>query len=131
MIILLNRFAKKASYTVGKIFVNNIYFCDSLELPVKGGGTEKMTAVAPGVYECGIIYSPKFKRNLIEIKNVPARTDIRIHAGNTAKDTDGCILTGKNTVIGTLVQSREYEEKLTQFAENAIKNSDKILMQIV
>ena len=72
----------------------------------------------------------KFKRNLIEVKRVPVRSDIRIHAGNTVEDTEGCPLVGKNTAIGTLSLSRKYEEELTAIVEKAIISGDKAVLII-
>jgi hypothetical protein len=134
MILFLNRFARNDKYTVGVLYVDNCYFCDTLELPLYFNGKANIvneTAIPAGVYDCGITYSPSFKRNLIEIKNVPNRMDIRIHSGNVPQDSKGCILVGKNTTKGMVLQSKESESKLFDLAAQAIGNGDKMLIQIV
>lgn len=131
MFLTLFRFAKKEKYSVGRLFVDGKYFCDTLELPARSDGKQPGTAIPGGIYECGIIYSPHFKRNLVDIKNVPNRTDIRIHAGNTVKDTQGCPLVGINSALGTLTQSRDFEARITDIVAKALRGEDRVLITII
>ena len=117
MEILVKRIAKKADYTIGKMFVNGVYFCDTLEdrereLRTIADKVPGKTAIPRGTYKVVETYSKHFKRNLPELLNVPFFTAIRIHSGNTADDTEGCILLGKNTEPGKVSRSREYEQRL-------------------
>ncbi|MDR3113376.1 MAG: DUF5675 family protein [Endomicrobium sp.] len=130
MIISLWRFAKKESYCVGRIFADGKYVCDSLERPVLCDGTLPYSAVNQGIYELSTKYSEKFKRCVVELKNVYGRTDILFHAGNTVNDSSGCILTGKNTAQGMLTQSKEYENKLFEIVSKVIKSGDKVILDI-
>ena len=117
------------SYTIGKLYIDSYYFCDTLEDKVrdfnKDGdlldeGEEKIyaeTAIPYGTYKVELTYSPKFKRILPLIVGVKHFEGIRIHGvikGAIAKPihTAGCLLVGKNTVKGGLTGSYEYVEKL-------------------
>lgn len=82
--------------TIGELWVNNSHLCDTLEDRVRPEG-EKVygqTAIPEGTYEVKLTYSPRFKKILPEILNVPNFSGIRIHTGNSSKDTEGCILVG-------------------------------------
>jgi len=52
------------------------------------------TRIPAGVYKVGLTYSPRFKHDMWEVLNVPGFSGIRIHTGNTAEDTEGCLLVG-------------------------------------
>jgi len=113
----------KDTYTIGKLYYWNevkkewIYFCDTLEDKVrdlnKDGdlldeGEKKVygrTAIPYGKYQIVITFSPKFQRNLPLLIDVNHFEYIRIHSGNSSKDTDGCILVGRNKVKGGIVDS--------------------------
>ena len=74
---------------------------DILKLKVKGE-----TAIPTGIYHVTITYSPKYKKLMPLINNVKGYSGIRIHSGNTAKDTEGCLIVGKNTKVGMVTDSR-------------------------
>jgi hypothetical protein len=82
--------------TIGELYIDGVYLCDTLEDKVRPDGVKIMgeTAIPGGIYDVKLTHSPKFKRVLPEILNVPGFTAIRIHSGNTVKDTEGCILVG-------------------------------------
>jgi hypothetical protein len=74
------------------------------------------TAIPTGAYKVQRTYSPKYKRLMPQVMNVKGYAGIRIHSGNTAADTEGCILLGDNTAVGRLTNSRkrcvEFETKM-------------------
>ena len=116
MELILKRIAKRKAYTIGRLSIRqqvddeylagyeNKYFCDTLEPTWRDyeHGAYKVkgrSAIPEGRYAVVISYSPKFKQWLPILLGVPKFEGIRIHAGNTAKDTEGCILVGQNPAI--------------------------------
>ena len=97
-------------------------FCDTLEPPrrnlLNGGKWDKrlkvkgMTAIPEGRYLMRFTYSPKFGKRLFQLMDVPLFDGIRIHSGNSVKDTQGCILVGNNTKVERLENSRAVLFKL-------------------
>lgn len=133
MNIILNRIAKKAKYTIGKLYINDQYFCDTLE-DTDRGLTQSMTeqqikskkvygetAIPTGTYKVIISYSNKFKKQMPLLLNVPGFAGIRIHSGNTEKDSLGCILVGKNKAVGKVLESRDTYSKLFSILQEANK----------
>lgn len=118
MQIRIDRKYKKEGYTIGKLYLDGVYFCDTLEDKVRELGRNGegkiygMTAIPAGSYKVRLTFSPKFRRVLPLLENVPFYEGIRIHAGNTAKDTLGCILVGKNNAVGRVNESRKTENAL-------------------
>lgn len=87
----------KTDRTLGKLFAQGEFFCHTLEdasRPVKIKGE---TCFETGVYEVEVTRSPRFKRLMPLIKNVPRYIGIRFHGGNDPDDTDGCPLVANNT----------------------------------
>lgn len=124
MELRIERKYKKKGYTIGKLFINNEYFCDTLEDVVrdlKSDGSGKIkneTAIPKGTYKVILNYSPKFKRVLPLILSVPFFEGIRIHRGNKPSDTSGCVLVGLNKVKGGLVESASCEIRLCEKLKN-------------
>ena len=114
MYLLIKRHFKGPQYTIGRLFVDGVYECDTLEDVVREGGVKVAgeTAIPAGKYPVRITWSVRFKKNLPILDNVPNFTGVRIHTGNTAKDTEGCILVGYNRVKGRVVDSRAAFKRL-------------------
>lgn len=96
MELKLNRIFLSSSATIGELWANNTHLCDTLEDRVRPEG-EKIygkTAIPEGTYEVKLTYSPRFKKILPEILNVPNFSGIRIHCGNSSADSSGCVLVG-------------------------------------
>ena len=133
MNITLNRIARKAKYTIGKLYINDQYFCDTLEDTDRGLtqsmteqqiGSKKVygeTAIPTGTYRIIISYSNKFKKQMPLLLNIPGFAGIRIHSGNTEKDSLGCILVGKNKAVGKVLESRDTYSKLFSILQEANK----------
>jgi hypothetical protein len=95
MLIEVKRFDFKDSYTAGRMYIDNLYFCYTLEDVVREGAkVDGQTAIPAGTYDVIIDDSTRFGRPMPHILNVPNFKGVRIHSGNTSKDTEGCILLG-------------------------------------
>lgn len=108
MKVEVKRIFKGSEYTIGKLYIDGAYFCDTLEDMVRPKG-EKVygkTAIPSGMYRVRKTYSPRFKKVLPEILEVEGFSGVRIHAGNTAKDTEGCVLLGLNKTKGAVINSQ-------------------------
>ena len=121
MELILERIAKRKTYTIGHLSVKGQAepFCDTLEPTWRDykSGAYKMkghSAIPEGRYAVVISYSPKFREWLPILLGVPKFSGVRIHAGNTASDTEGCILVGKNREVGKVLDSRIWLRRLKQ-----------------
>ena len=118
MELLLERTEKTQTYTAGRLsFVNELgkaYFCDTLEPSLHPTNHLHPKAIPAGRYAVAVTWSPKFKRWLPLLLNVPYRSGIRIHAGNNPEDSAGCILLGRALLPGHVYNSRSTLEKLMQ-----------------
>ena len=118
MKLTLTRIAKRPDYTIGRLTdEKGERICDTLEQAwrdYKGGELKvpKKSAVPEGTYRVVVTKSPRFGRYLPLLVGVPGFEGIRIHSGNTVKDTEGCILVGENLQVGRLLWSRITLEKL-------------------
>ena len=135
MKLILNRIYKAEGYTIGRLSIDGKYFCDTLEDQVRDLSKEKkvpgQTAIPEGTYQIVVNYSPKFGRKLPILVNVPFFTGIRIHRGNTAEDTSGCILVGMNTEKGKVLGSTIYEMAITKKLSDAEKCGGTNTIEIV
>lgn len=142
MELRVERLWPRENYTVGRLYVNNEFFSNTLEDKIidknKNGifdnGEKKVygeSAIPYGKYKVVYNYSPKFGRNLPRLLNVPHFEGILIHPGNTAKDSFGCILVGKNTSKGMLSESRYTSDKLNEIIDAAQKRGEEITIEIV
>ena len=134
MNIELKRITRKLSYTIGRLFVDGKYFCDTLEDRCRDLDKEKKvmneTAIPEGTYEVIVNVSARFKRKLPLLLDVPHFSGIRIHRGNTDKDTSGCILVGENKQPGRVINSTLYELRLTEMVEKAMLTGEKITIRV-
>lgn len=136
MNIQLKRIAKKETYTIGKLYIDGVYFCDTIEdkdrglnqiMSINDIKKKKVygeTAIPTGTYKLVIDYSNRFKKNMAHILNVPGYEGIRIHTGNSAKDSLGCIIVGKNKVVGKVVESRDTYNQLFPILQKAFKEGE-------
>lgn len=134
MKLRLNRKYPKEEYTIGELLIDGKYFCDTLEDRVRDLTKEPKiagrTAIPEGEYEIIINISPRFRRKLPRLLDVPGFSGVLIHRGNSAEDTAGCILVGENKVRGRLVNSTGYELRLLELLERAQRSEETIKIEI-
>lgn len=153
MKLTLKRVAKRPTYTIGKLYIDGNYFCDTLEDKDRGLSQDmsldeikskkvySKTAVPTGTYEITLsIISPRFSKKPVYQKickgyvprllGVPGYEGVLIHIGNTDKDSSGCILVGKNSVVGKVLQSTDTFTKLFAKLKEADENNEKITITI-
>lgn len=128
---VLERAWKRDTYTIGRFYINGQRFCESIEDRDRGL-TQDMdikeikrikvfgqTAIPVGTYTVKMTHSPKYKRQMPEVLDVPGYSGIRIHSGNTADDTEGCIVLGRNTKVGMVTESRKTCKEFERMLEAA------------
>ena len=120
------------NYTKGIMLVDNEFFGYTLEAQKKGSNETSWLnrCIDTGKYVAVYEYSPKFKQHLIELKNVPDHTEIKIHTGNFRSDTRGCILVGLRSGVGCVLDSKIAVEMLNTMAKNAKNSNVKIEVEV-
>lgn len=146
MKLRLERKYKGTEYTIGDLFIDGVFYSNILEDTVRGltdknddgdfddkceGKVYGKTAIPTGTYKINITYSNRFKRELPLLLNVPGFEGIRIHSGNTAEDTHGCLLPGKNDIKGKVTKSREYTEILIDKIKDSLKIGELVTIEIM
>lgn len=140
MKLTLKRIALRPTYTIGKLYIDDAYFCDTLEDTVRDtnksgkfdNGEQKIkgkTAIPYGTYEIKWTYSPRFKKYTPQLMNVPSFEGIRVHAGNTSADTEGCLILGENKQVGKVLDSRATINKFYPIIKEACSNG-KVTIEI-
>lgn len=131
MKLLIERKWRKEDYTIGILSVNGVPLCNTLEDAVRADKVFGKTAIPKGTYRVLMnVKSPKFDGRpwtipyggiVPRLRNVPNFTGVLIHVGNTAADTDGCILVGDNTEKGKLTNStNRYFELMGKMLDAAL-----------
>lgn len=140
MRLTLIRIANRPTYCIGKLYIDGVYFCDTIEDTDMGLKDEMSleeilskkvkgeTAIPSGIYQVTITYSPKYKKNMPLINNVKGYSGIRIHSGNTSKDTEGCLIVGKNKEVGKVLDSRVTYNALYK---RLVQTKDRIIIDIM
>ena len=142
MEIKLIRKYYQAKYTIGRLYVNNRFFSDSLEPPSlhlterSALGTiliakyKGYRAIPTGRYRILITRSRRFGRWLPLLMNVKGFEGIRIHPGNKPEDTRGCILLGFNRRKGYVLDSTRCVLTLVKMMTEAIAKGEKVFVEV-
>lgn len=151
----LKRIAPRNSYTIGKLYVDGKYFCDTIEdtdrglnkdMPLSLIKSKKVygeTAIPKGTYTISMnVISPKYSKRdfyrtncnggkVPRLLNVPGFDGVLIHVGNTALDSHGCILVGKNSQVGKVLDSTNTFKALYGKLKTANDKGESITITIV
>lgn len=152
MEIKVKRIAKKEAYTIGKMYIDGAYVCDTLEdkdrgltstmsvAQICGVKVHGETAIPTGRYLVDMkTVSPRFggraqyqfcKGRLPRLCNTPGYQGVLIHIGNTAKDTEGCILVGENKAVEQVLNSTATFRKLYPILKAADERGERIWITI-
>lgn len=136
MKLTLKRIAKKPGYTIGRLYIDGQYYCDTIEDTdrnldqsmavevIQSVKVPKQTAIPIGTYEVSMnIVSPSYSKKkaykwtggvMPRLLNVPGWSGVLIHPGNTADDSEGCILVGQNLKVGQVLNSQKVFKPLWQ-----------------
>lgn len=139
MNLILKRFEYGPNYTIGRLYNIDTNLCYILEpcfrekqgQPVTLWKVRGETAIPTGTYKVIITHSPRFGRDLPLLVDVPGFEDIRIHSGNTDKDTEGCLLAG-TAWSGTdwVSGSKDALDKVFPLIQTAISNGEEVTITI-
>lgn len=134
MNIVLKRIAKRDTYTIGQLYIDGQYWCDTLEDRVRDLSKERKvageTAIPAGTYDVVVNISPKFKRLLPRLLSVQHFEGVLIHRGNTAADSAGCILVGENKAKGKVLNSTIWEHRITEYLLDAQNKGEDIKITV-
>lgn len=138
MLLTLIRDTFTPAETLGKLYIDRKYFCDTLEPPTVSNARHPKGAIPEGWYKVQLTRSPKFCRLLPLLYYVPGFEGIRIHAGNNRDHTSGCILVGElysrpsdeGYSVPTLCRSKPTEQVLVNLLIQAQNEREEIYIDI-
>lgn len=119
--------------TFGRLYVDGVQECHTLEDVERKVKVHGETAIPVGVYKVVVTFSNRFQRMLPLLSDVPGFTGVRIHAGNSAKNTEGCVLVGDSRDVNTewLGSSRIAFNRLFSKIQTALANKEEVTLEIV
>lgn len=115
--------ANGENYTLGKLFANGLFLCNTCEdedrfLETGGKKVQNVTAIPRGIYELGITFSNRFQKPLPQLFDVPEFTGVRIHGGNTAENSQGCILVGQVRTANGIAKCADSLNRIIEMIES-------------
>lgn len=139
MNIKLVRKKGTAGFTEGRLYIDGEFECFTVEdadrhLETGGEKVQNKTAIPRGIYPVTISMSNRFKKMLIAVLDVPQFSGIRIHSGNSSKDTEGCIIVGSvndrddDDWVGG---SRIAYDRLHKRVKQALSANHKVMLEVV
>jgi len=120
-------------FTAGRLFIDGEHECCTIEDQVRAVKLQGMTAIPAGTYQVKITMSARFKKRMPLLLDVPGFAGVRIHCGNTALDTSGCILVGEriDEHEGFLYKSRDAMDALQPKIQAALDANEEVLITIL
>lgn len=140
MELTLKREATNNVCTPGSLWDGSDFICFTLEdvvreisgVPIEQWKIHGRTAIPSGHYQVDITYSPHFKTRLPELLSVPGFEGIRIHAGNSDKDTEGCVLVGFDRINSRYIgKSRDALGAVQAKIQGALNDSQEVWIRVV
>ena len=157
MKLLVRRIAKRETYTIGRLYIDGVKFCDTIEDTdrglkqnmshdeIKRKKVYGKTAIPTGTYRLSMsVASPSYIEkarkdsyysfccmNMPRIENVPCYSGVLIHPGTDENSTLGCLIVGENTVVGKVTNSRTTFKRLWQMLFETYKRGEMITIEIV
>ena len=146
MKLLLKRIAKRDTYTIGKLYIDGQYFCDTIEDKDRGLKQsmslseilrlkiQNKTAIPTGTYKITInVVSPRFSKKDFYIQNankgrvprllnIPGFDGVLMHVGTDENSSSGCIIVGKNKIVGKVLESKDTFIKLYKKLQTSSNN---------
>lgn len=126
MVIKIVRHFFSDKYVIGRLYVSDLYVCDTLEPSL----SSDHPCIPVGIYPVWLKSSRKFGRNMPTVCDVIGRSGILFHSGNTYRDTNGCILVGYNDAVGRLLYSRRAFDWLLASVNSSLDDHSPIVLQI-
>lgn len=135
----LRRYNYGSTYTIGRLYIDGYSECVTLEDTVREVSTRPVrewkipdrTAIPRGTYIVTVTHSARFGRMMPLLNNVPGFTGVRIHAGNSSANTEGCILVGKKWTEGDwITQSRLAYDALYAKISAAVRSGDHVTIEV-
>ena len=132
MRLILQRLQLLNGCTIGELLVNGNHECWTLEDTVRALGEKvpHQTAIPFGTYKVVIDKSVRFQRDMLHVLDVPMFAGIRIHSGNTAADTDGCILVGLDRLKDRVGRSRAALDILQPKVQSALDAGEEVTIEV-
>lgn len=131
MKLVLNRDVLADDFTLGVLSLNGEKLCYTCEDKVREVKIYGKTAIPYGTYPLHLTWSNRFQKVLPILLDVPGFEGIRIHSGNTAADTDGCILVGLERTTNRVLCSRDAMAMLMPLIKDAETKKEPIELEIV
>ena len=120
----LKRLHKTNNSTIGELSIDGKFECYVIEDVERETKIFGKTAIPKGTYEVVITMSNRFKKPLPLLLNVPNYEGVRIHTGNTALDTEGCLILGQTRSIDFVGQSKLAMSAFMPKLKEALKSGE-------
>ena len=138
MLLTLQRRQSKGGATIGELLLDGVHESYTLEDEIReipGAAVvewkvDGTTAIPTGKYRIAMTRSPRFGKVLPLLLDVPGFSGVRIHAGNKAEHTEGCILVGEEAYENTIGRSKEALLELMAAIDMAIENNEQVWIEI-